>query len=139
MAYNPQGSRASRLIRNTTLAFGPQHPAAHGILKIVLQLQGEVLRHVDPQFGYLHRGTEKLMENRNFLQSLPYFDRFDYVANFTQEHAFCGALEALQPSFSVPASVLLARSLFDELSRVLNHLLTLSATALDLSAMGPIF
>lgn len=138
VAYRPTNPSA-RLLRNTTLAFGPQHPAAHGILKIVLQLQGELVRHVDPQFGFLHRGTEKLMENRNFLQSLPYFDRFDYVANLTQEHAFCVALEALHPTVALTATTQLARALFDEVSRVLNHLLTLSATALDMSAMGPIF
>ncbi len=128
-----------RLVRGLSLAFGPQHPAAHGILKLVVHLQGELVRAVDPHFGYLHRGTEKLMENRNFLQSLPYFDRFDYVANLAQEHALCAALEALYPDFSLSARVSWFRALFDELSRVLNHLLTLSATALDLSAMGPIF
>lgn len=126
--------------RQGTLAFGPQHPAAHGILKLQMQLHGEVLRWVDPQFGYLHRGTEKLMEARTCLQSLPYFDRFDYVANLFQEHAFCLAVEALYglPSH-LTTGVQLARVLFDEISRILNHLLTLSATALDLSAMGPIF
>lgn len=130
---------STRTLRSTTLAFGPQHPAAHGILKLVFQLQGELLRHVDPQFGFLHRGTEKLMENRSFLQSLPYFDRFDYVANLTQEHAYCAALEALSMNSVLPAVTQIARALFDELSRLLNHLLTLSATALDMSVMGPIF
>jgi NADH-quinone oxidoreductase subunit D len=105
-----------------------------------MQLHGEVLRWIDPQFGYLHRGTEKLMEGRNCLQALPYFDRFDYVANLFQEHAYCLAVEAL---YAVPThlstGVQLTRVLFDEISRILNHLLTLSATALDLSAMGPIF
>lgn len=126
--------------RQGTVAFGPQHPAAHGILKLQMQLHGEVLRWVDPQFGYLHRGTEKLMEGRNCLQALPYFDRFDYVANLFQEHAYCLAVESL---YALPThlstGVQLTRVLFDEVSRILNHLLTLSATALDLSAMGPIF
>ena len=122
------------------MAFGPQHPAAHGILKLQLQLHGEVLRWVDPQFGYLHRGTEKLMEGRNLLQALPYFDRFDYVANLFQEHAYCLAVEGLtKAATTLTAGVQLARLLFDEISRILNHLLTLSATALDLSVMGPIF
>jgi NADH-quinone oxidoreductase subunit D len=126
--------------RQGTVAFGPQHPAAHGILKLQMQLHGEVLRWVDPQFGYLHRGTEKLIEARNCLQSLPYFDRFDYVANLFQEHAFCLAVEALYGlPLHLTTGVQLARVLFDEISRILNHLLTLSATALDLSAMGPIF
>jgi NADH-quinone oxidoreductase subunit D len=105
-----------------------------------MQLHGEVLRWIDPQFGYLHRGSEKLMEGRNVLQALPYFDRFDYVANLFQEHAYCLAVESL---YSTPThlttGVQLARVLFDEVSRILNHLLTLSATALDLSVMGPIF
>ncbi len=95
---------------------------------------------MDPQFGYLHRGSEKLMESRSLLQALPYFDRFDYVANLFQEHAFCLAIEALhQLPSHLAAGVQLSRLLFDEVSRVLNHLLTLSATALDLSVMGPIF
>jgi len=98
------------------------------------------LRWVDPQFGFLHRGSEKLAEGRNVLQALPYFDRFDYVANLFQEHAYCLAVEALAPRVdAVSTGVQLARVLFDEVSRVLNHLLTLSATALDLSVMGPIF
>jgi NADH-quinone oxidoreductase subunit D len=123
-----------------SIAFGPQHPAAHGILKLQMQLQGEVLRWVDPQFGFLHRGSEKLAEGRSLLQALPYFDRFDYVANLFQEHAFCLAVEELQGGAGVNITgIQLARLFFDELSRLLNHLLTLSATALDLSAMGPIF
>lgn len=121
------------------MAFGPQHPAAHGILKLQLQLQGEVVRYVDPQFGFLHRGSEKLAEGRTILQALPYFDRFDYVANLFQEHAYCLAVESLENAQTTPVAVQLARLVFDELSRILNHLLTLSATALDLSAMGPIF
>lgn len=123
-----------------TLNFGPNHPAAHGILRLTIQTQGEVLQRVDPQFGFLHRGTEKLIEMRNYLQTLPYFDRFDYVANIFQEHAYCLAVEQL---FSLTNSYVFnlnyVRTLFDELSRILNHLLTLSATCLDLGSMGPIF
>jgi NADH:ubiquinone oxidoreductase subunit D len=105
-----------------------------------LYLTGDTIRWLDPQFGLLHRGTEKLFESRNLLQALPYFDRFDYVANLFQEHAFCLAVESLHAAKTLlTAPVLIARRVFDELSRVLNHLLTLSATALDLSAMGPIF
>ena len=127
-------------VRTCWLNFGPQHPAAHGIVRLNLQVHGEVLTRVDPQFGLLHRGTEKLVETRTTTQALPYFDRFDYVANLFQEHAYCLAVEASSQGHALaPAPVLLARVLFDELSRVLNHLLTLSATSLDLSAMGPIF
>jgi NADH-quinone oxidoreductase subunit D len=123
-----------------TLNFGPNHPAAHGILRLTLQLQGEVLQRVDPQFGFLHRGSEKLAEMRNYLQTLPYFDRFDYVANIFQEHAYCLALEMVYTSRdSFLYCLNYVRTLFDELSRILNHLLTLSATCLDLGSMGPIF
>jgi len=123
-----------------TVNFGPQHPAAHGILRIVLQMAGEIVYRADPQFGLLHRGTEKLMEMRTFIQSLPYFDRFDYVANVFQEHAYCLAVEALlSQTQAYDLCLNHTRTLFDELSRVLNHLLTLSATSLDLSSMGPIF
>lgn len=105
-----------------------------------LQLNGEILRWVDPQFGFLHRGTEKLMEGRTLLQSIPYFDRFDYVANLFQEHAYCLAVETLSKQHNIlTATVQLFRTLFDEISRILNHLLTLSASALDLGVMGPIF
>jgi NADH-quinone oxidoreductase subunit D len=123
------------------LNFGPQHPAAHGILKLVAQMSGEVLERVDPQFGLLHRGTEKLFEARPFLQALPYFDRFDYVANLFQEHAFCHSLERLNSLQGSPldGALLAFRTLFDEMSRVLNHLLTLSAVSLDMGVMGPLF
>ena len=123
-----------------SLSFGPQHPAAHGILKLQMLLQGEVLRQVDPCFGYLHRGSEKLMTARTLLQALPYFDRFDYVANLQQEHAFCLAVESLSSPVVQPSNLAsLVRTLFDELSRIMNHLLTLSASSLDLGVMGPIF
>ena len=126
--------------QNIMLNFGPQHPAAHGIVRLNMQIHGEVLCRVDPQFGLLHRGTEKLVETRTIVQALPYFDRFDYVANLFQEHAYCLSVESLysQPNF-ILTKISTVRLFFDELSRVLNHLLTLSATSLDLSAMGPIF
>jgi NADH-quinone oxidoreductase subunit D len=129
-----------RHIKNNILNFGPQHPAAHGILRIIMQLRGEIIQKADAQFGLLHRGTEKLIEMRTTLQSVPYFDRFDYVANVFQEHAYCLAVEALSVSSGgYDLCLNYTRSLFDELSRILNHLLTLSATSLDLSSMGPIF
>jgi NADH-quinone oxidoreductase subunit D len=140
LSYTRHFFSTHRQIRQASLAFGPQHPAAHGILKLQLYLTGDTIRWLDPQFGLLHRGTEKLFENRNLLQALPYFDRFDYVANLFQEHAFCLAVESLHSNKTfLTAPILMARRVFDELSRILNHLLTLSATALDLSAMGPIF
>lgn len=139
---NPISSRSSgRAIKGFVLNFGPQHPAAHGILKLVAQMNGEVIDRVDPQFGLLHRGTEKLFESRPFLQALPYFDRFDYVANLFQEHSYCYALERLNGLQNKPldGAILVYRTLFDEMSRVMNHLLTLSATSLDLGVMGPLF
>lgn len=129
-----------RRIKNFTLNFGPQHPAAHGILRILLQMSGEVIQQADAQFGLLHRGSEKLAENRNLLQTLPYFDRFDYVANLFQEHAYCLAVESASSQKDVIAfDVLACRTLFDELSRIANHLLTLSAVTMDMGAMAPIF
>jgi NADH-quinone oxidoreductase subunit D len=127
-----------RQIRGISLNFGPQHPAAHGILRLTLQSSGELVHRADPQFGLLHRGTEKLIEHRGYLQALPYFDRFDYVANLFQEHAYCLAVESLKHS-PVNLGTGLVRIAFDEISRILNHLLTLSAVSMDLGAMGPIF
>ena len=123
-----------------TLNFGPNHPAAHGILRLSIQTQGEVIQRLDPQFGFLHRGTEKLFEWRSFIRNLPYFDRFDYVANLFQEHAYCLSVEHLHDDVTdYQFNLSHVRSLFDEFSRVLNHLLTLSATCLDLGSMGPVF
>jgi NADH-quinone oxidoreductase subunit D len=132
---------SARHIKSFVLNFGPQHPAAHGILKLIAQMNGEVIDRVDPQFGLLHRGTEKLFEARPFLQALPYFDRFDYVANLFQEHAYCHGLEKLNGLQNKPldGALLVYRTLFDEMSRIMNHLLTLSATSLDLGVMGPLF
>jgi NADH-quinone oxidoreductase subunit D len=127
-------------MRHFTLNFGPQHPAAHGILRVAFQMAGETIQKADPQFGLLHRGSEKIMEARNLLQSLPYFDRFDYVANLYQEHAYCLAIEALHlHRTALPSAVSMLRTFFDELSRIANHLLTLSAVALDMGSMGPLF
>lgn len=130
--------KESRNIKSILLNFGPQHPAAHGILKISFLLAGEVLLKGDPQFGLLHRGTEKLGESRTFLQNIPYLDRMDYVANLFQEHSYVGILENLTSANTKP-NIYLYRLIFDELSRILNHLLTMSAISLDMGAMGPIF
>lgn len=132
--------KGSRQLRSFTLNFGPQHPAAHGVVKLSLQVVGEVIQRIDPQFGLLHRGSEKLMETRNLLQSLPYFDRFDYVANLFQEHAYCLAIESVSTHRqALQLSTLSTRTLFDELSRVANHLLTAAAINMDMGAMGPMF
>lgn len=137
---SPFKAQPSRRLKHFTLNFGPQHPAAHGILRIVMQVSGEIIQQADAQFGLLHRGSEKLSEARNFLQVLPYFDRFDYVANLYQEHAYCLSVEALHDApQSLPAHTLAFRTLFDELNRVANHLLTLSAVTMDMGAMAPIF
>lgn len=126
-------------IKTMIINFGPQHPAAHGILRFTFQLNGEFIQKLDMEYGLLHRGTEKLIETKTFLQALPYFDRFDYVANIFQEHAFCLSVENLMNNKVYNICLNYIRTLFDELSRVLNHLLTLSATSLDVGAMGSIF
>lgn len=125
-------------INTIILNFGPQHPAAHGILKICLSVSGEIITRADLQFGLLHRGSEKLCETRSFNQIVPYFDRMDYVANLIQEHAAVSSIESLSNRVVSPI-VQVYRVFFDELSRVLNHLLTMSAICLDMGSMGPIF
>jgi len=121
-------------IRNYTLNFGPQHPAAHGVLRLVLELDGEVIQRADPHIGLLHRATEKLAEQRTFIQSLPYMDRLDYVSMMVNEHAFVLSVEKLL-GVQVPLRAQYIRVLFDEITRVLNHLLFLGTQALDLGAM----
>jgi NADH-quinone oxidoreductase subunit D len=106
---------------------------------MVLQLNGELIERADPHVGYLHRGTEKLIESRNYLKSLPYFDRLDYVSMMTQEHAFCLSVESLMQTTSYTAIYVQIRVLFDELTRVLNHLLTISTHSLDVGNMSPVF
>jgi NADH-quinone oxidoreductase subunit D len=123
-------------VRNFTINFGPQHPAAHGVLRLVLELDGEVVERVDPHIGLLHRGTEKLIEHKNYLQALPYFDRLDYVAPMNQEHAFCLAAEKLL-QISVPIRGQLIRVLFCEIGRLLSHLLNITTQALDVGALTP--
>ena len=121
-------------IRNYTMNFGPQHPAAHGVLRLVLELDGEVIQRADPHIGLLHRATEKLAEHKTYLQSVPYMDRLDYVSMMCNEHAYCMAIERLL-DVQVPLRAQYIRVLFDKLTRVLNHLLWLGAHALDVGAM----
>jgi NADH-quinone oxidoreductase subunit D len=121
-------------IRNYTMNFGPQHPAAHGVLRLVLELDGEVIQRADPHIGLLHRATEKLAENRTYLQSVPYMDRLDYVSMMSNEHAYVMAIEKML-GLEVPLRAQYIRVMFDEITRVLNHLLWLGAHALDVGAM----
>lgn len=123
-------------IRNFNINFGPQHPAAHGVLRLVLELDGEIVERCDPHIGLLHRGTEKLMESRTYLQNLPYFDRLDYVAPMNQEHAWCLAIEKLTNTV-IPKRASLIRVLFSEIGRVLNHLLNVTTQAMDVGALTP--
>ncbi|HEU0221991.1 MAG TPA: NADH-quinone oxidoreductase subunit D [Paracoccaceae bacterium] len=123
-------------IRNFNINFGPQHPAAHGVLRLVLELDGEIVERVDPHIGLLHRGTEKLMESRTYLQNLPYFDRLDYVAPMNQEHAWCLAIEKLTDT-EIPRRASLIRVLYSEIGRILNHLLNVTTQAMDVGALTP--
>ena len=120
----------------TTINFGPQHPAAHGVLRLVLDLDGEIVTRVDPHIGLLHRGTEKLIEHKTYLQAIPYFDRLDYVAPMNQEHAFALAIEKLL-GLEVPIRGQYIRVLYCEIGRILNHLLNVTTQALDVGALTP--
>src|SRR5258708_23436555 len=124
-------------IRNYTLNFGPQHPAAHGVLRLVLELDGEVIMRADPHIGLLHRATEKLAEHKTYIQALPYMDRLDYVSMLSNEHAYCLAVERLL-GVDVPIRAQYIPVMFDEITRILNHLLWLRAHRLDIAAM-PVF
>lgn len=126
-------------IKTVNLNFGPQHPAAHGVLRLILQLNGEIIEKADSHIGLLHRGSEKLMEDKIYLHSLPYFDRFDYVSMMVQEHAYCLAIESLLGTINYSATFVQIRTLFDELTRILNHLLAIACHALDVGSMSPIF
>lgn len=123
--------------KTVTINFGPQHPAAHGVLRLIMEMDGEVIERLDPHIGLLHRGTEKLIEYKTYLQAIPYFDRLDYVAPLNQEHAFVMAIERLL-GLEVPQRGLYIRVLFDEISRVLNHLLNVTTFALDVGAITPV-
>jgi len=122
--------------RNFTINFGPQHPAAHGVLRLVLELEGEIVERVDPHIGLLHRGTEKLIEHKTYLQAIPYFDRLDYVAPMNQEHAFCMAIEKLM-GIEVPRRAQFIRVLYSEIGRILSHMLNVTTQAMDVGALTP--
>jgi NADH:ubiquinone oxidoreductase subunit D len=125
-------------VKNLSLNFGPQHPAAHGVRRLVLEMRGEVIERSDPHIGLLHRGTEKLIENKNYLQAMPYFDRLDYVSMMAQEHSYILAVEKLL-QVNVPLRAQCIRTLFLELTRIMNHLLAVVCHALDVGAMTPLF
>ncbi len=127
---------AEAAVRNFNINFGPQHPAAHGVLRLVLELDGEVVDRVDPHIGMLHRGTEKLIEHKTYLQAVPYFDRLDYVAPMNQEHAYALAVERLL-DLEVPKRGKLIRVLYSEIGRILSHLLNVTTQAMDVGALTP--
>jgi NADH dehydrogenase (ubiquinone) Fe-S protein 2 len=135
---NIEPTKNPKKIKNFTVNFGPQHPAAHGVLRMVLELDGEVIKRADPHIGLLHRGTEKLVEYKSYVQNIPYFDRLDYVSMMAQEHAFCLAIESLA-NIKVPTRAKFIRVIFLEITRLLNHLLSISCHALDVGAMTPFF
>ncbi|MEA2753960.1 MAG: NADH-quinone oxidoreductase subunit, partial [Aliidongia sp.] len=124
-------------IKNYNINFGPQHPAAHGVLRLVLEMDGETVERCDPHIGLLHRGTEKLIEYKTYLQALPYFDRLDYVAPMSQEHAFALATEKLL-GITAPPRAQYIRVLFAEISRIANHLLNITTFAIDVGAITPV-
>ena len=123
-------------LKTYNLNFGPQHPAAHGVLRLILELNGEVVKKCDPHIGLLHRGTEKLIENKTFLQALPYFDRLDYVSMMAQEHAYSLVIEKLL-NLKIPRRAQIIRVIFCEITRILNHLMSLTTHALDVGALTP--
>jgi NADH dehydrogenase (ubiquinone) Fe-S protein 2 len=129
---------ALKKIKTFNLNFGPQHPSAHGVLRLILELNGEVVIHADPHIGLLHRGTEKLIEYKSYMQTLPYFDRLDYVSMMAQEHAYSLAVENLL-DLKVPTRTQYIRVIFLEITRILNHLMSITTHALDVGALSPFF
>jgi len=123
-------------VKNFTVNFGPQHPAAHGVLRLLLELHSENIVKATPHIGLLHRGTEKLIEYKNYLQALPYFDRLDYVSMLCQEHTYCLAIETLV-NYKIPERAQYIRVIFAEITRILNHLLAIGCHAMDVGAMTP--
>ena len=123
-------------LKTCSLNFGPQHPAAHGVLRLILELKGEQVHKAVPHIGLLHRGTEKLIEYKNFIQALPYFDRLDYVSMMAQEHSYSLAIETLL-QISVPLRAQFIRVIFSEITRLLNHLMALTTHAMDVGALTP--
>jgi NADH:ubiquinone oxidoreductase subunit D len=136
---SPRSQVNSKQIKTMNVNFGPQHPAAHGVLRLILQLNGEIAERMDPHIGLLHRGSEKLIEDRPYLQGLPYFDRFDYVSMMVQEHAYCLGIESLLNTTNYSATFTQIRTMFDELTRILNHLLAVACHALDVGSMSSVF
>jgi NADH:ubiquinone oxidoreductase subunit D len=139
--WHPQIQRDTttmKQLKTINLNFGPQHPAAHGVLRLILQLNGEVVERLDPHVGLLHRGSEKLIESKIYLQGLPYFDRFDYVSMLVQEHAYCLGIEALLGSYNYSSTFTQIRTLYDEITRLINHLLAVACHALDVGNMSTI-
>lgn len=136
---NNEVSSLKKNLKSICLNFGPQHPAAHGVLRLILQLNGELVEKMDIHIGLLHRGSEKLMEDKLYLQAMPYFDRFDYVSMMTQEHAYCLAIESLLQTTNYTATFILIRTMFDELTRILNHMLAIACHALDIGSMSSVF
>ena len=126
----------SKQSKTLNLNFGPQHPAAHGVLRLILELDGEVVEKADPHIGLLHRGTEKLIENKTYMQAVPYFDRLDYVAPMNQEHAFALAIERIL-EIDVPIRAQYIRVMFCEIGRILSHILNVTTQALDVGALTP--
>ena len=123
-------------IKNFTINFGPQHPAAHGVLRLILELNGEIIIKAIPHIGLLHRGTEKLIEYKNYIKNLPYFDRLDYVSMMAQEHGYCLAIE-LALNLQIPLRAQIIRILFSEITRILNHLMAITTHAMDVGALTP--
>lgn len=136
--YNTRDKSVINL-RSFNLNFGPQHPSSHGVLRIILQLRGEVVERVDTHIGLLHRGTEKLIEGRPYVLNIPYFDRLDYTSILIQEHAYCLAIEDLMGNINYSSSWGGVRVIFDELTRILNHLISLSAHSMDVGSMAIFF
>jgi len=127
-----------RKIKNFTMNFGPQHPAAHGVLRLILELDGELIKRADPHIGLLHRGTEKLIEYKTYLQALPYFDRLDYVSMMAQEHAHSLAVEKLlKINHFIPIRASYIRMIFSEITRILNHIMAVTTHAMDVGALTP--
>ena len=122
----PKDELNYKKLKTMNLNVGPQHPAAHGVLRLIVQLNGEIVEKIDPHIGLLHRGTEKLMEDKIYLHSLPYFDRFDYVSMLIQEHAYCLAIESLLGTINYSATFVQIRTLYDEITRILNHFFSCS-------------
>lgn len=131
-----ENSVADRKVRHYTVNFGPQHPAAHGVLRLILELNGEEILRADPHVGLLHRGTEKLIEYKTYLQALPYFDRLDYVSMMTNEQCFALAVEKLL-NIDIPERAKYIRTMFGEITRILNHLMSVLSHAMDVGALTP--